>query len=569
MITENKVPLKLFVVIFMLSIFLSCSKQQSINNIGQALDNLGSTQEEIDKLHKKGILTNEERIELADMKKNVFMNGDGLIDLGKYLESKGISRVFKDFNFDVDGYIYYSEGVGRQLKRGVRVFTKTILENFKFIRCNFSGANFSGAKFKNSIIEESTFIYPNMRQVKMNNTKIILSKFEDGDFSFATFYNTIINKGSYSYNHFYKTNFYSVDLESAQFDKNVFIHSDLAGMNIKGSPSFTNTVMDRLTQNTRQSLDDFELNTKYPKVGIIWKHGYIGHTAFKAYEQIKKENAIPVRIDYNIEKSVISGYWTNSEYNQIFEDVQKDDKSLPLPQRYLANALKDKYEEHKKLREYVSDYLPNIDSVILVGGLDVRRDLYVEGYDKDNDDFYDVIHSESYIKRDYLEFVLIDELYKAGIPILGICRGAHMINIFFGGTLYPHLDIYNDGKRISGRYSDLFFTNLENSNMNMEDINDPFFEAYRSLLEKNAEVYVYSNHHQGIKDIAPGFKSSIIRKVGEVDVVYAGYLAEKGKTIWFTQFHPEIEPDAHENGFSPENANVFKLFVDKTIQHSK
>ncbi|MDQ3072911.1 MAG: gamma-glutamyl-gamma-aminobutyrate hydrolase family protein, partial [Bacteroidota bacterium] len=41
--------------------------------------------------------------------------------------------------------------------------------------------------------------------------------------------------------------------------------------------------------------------------------------------------------------------------------------------------------------------------------------------------------------RDHLEFKLMDEAVKARIPILGICRGAQLINVYFEGDLYDDI----------------------------------------------------------------------------------------------------------------------------------
>lgn len=42
-------------------------------------------------------------------------------------------------------------------------------------------------------------------------------------------------------------------------------------------------------------------------------------------------------------------------------------------------------------------------------------------------------------KRDALEYGLIKEALKRQIPILGICRGAQLLNIYFGGSLHQVL----------------------------------------------------------------------------------------------------------------------------------
>jgi len=47
--------------------------------------------------------------------------------------------------------------------------------------------------------------------------------------------------------------------------------------------------------------------------------------------------------------------------------------------------------------------------------------------------------------RDHLEFNLLDSAVKNSLPILGICRGAQLINVYFKGTLHPEIkDFYSE-----------------------------------------------------------------------------------------------------------------------------
>ena len=64
----------------------------------------------------------------------------------------------------------------------------------------------------------------------------------------------------------------------------------------------------------------------------------------------------------------------------------------------------------------------NYDVLLLTGGNDIV------GYEKQN---------PSDVDRDTAENALIQEFIKAGKSIIGVCRGAHLLNIYFGGTLEP------------------------------------------------------------------------------------------------------------------------------------
>ena len=72
-----------------------------------------------------------------------------------------------------------------------------------------------------------------------------------------------------------------------------------------------------------------------------------------------------------------------------------------------------------------------LDGLILGGGSDLDPELYD----------YPAHHTNTVIdqERDVMELDLLGQATQAGLPVLGICRGAQLINIFFGGTLYKNV----------------------------------------------------------------------------------------------------------------------------------
>jgi putative glutamine amidotransferase len=83
--------------------------------------------------------------------------------------------------------------------------------------------------------------------------------------------------------------------------------------------------------------------------------------------------------------------------------------------------------------------IENCDGIVLSGGEDVHPRFY------NKPEYLSVLKPDE-IKEDRDEFEM--NVIKNGLnrkkPILGICRGLQVANVYFGGTLIP--DIPSDGK---------------------------------------------------------------------------------------------------------------------------
>lgn len=72
-----------------------------------------------------------------------------------------------------------------------------------------------------------------------------------------------------------------------------------------------------------------------------------------------------------------------------------------------------------------------VDGLLLTGGADLDPAMY--GADRQ------VATDVGQPVRDGGESRLLDAAIAKGIPVLGICRGAQLVNVTFGGTLHQHL----------------------------------------------------------------------------------------------------------------------------------
>lgn len=118
--------------------------------------------------------------------------------------------------------------------------------------------------------------------------------------------------------------------------------------------------------------------------------------------------------------------------------------------------------------------------------------------------------------RDAAELRLADEFFRAGLPILGICRGMQVLNVFFGGTLVQELPGHS---RLNGA-DRLHFVRAA--------VNSLPFRLY------GARFTVNSAHHQAVE--RPGRDLRIVCHAGDGT---PEALEHVSAPILAVQWHPE------------------------------
>lgn len=174
----------------------------------------------------------------------------------------------------------------------------------------------------------------------------------------------------------------------------------------------------------------------------------------------------------------------------------------------------------------LGDYAAALDGLVLQGGNDVAPQSYGEA----------PLHPDwaGDPVRDRYERDLIQAFIDAGKPVFGICRGLQLLNVHFGGTLLQDIDTQRPQARthrVLGRY--------EHHHHAVD-----FVPGTRlaSLFPGRARAMVNSIHHQGIKDLAPGFTAEAhSSEDGLIEAVRwrgPSYVAA-------VQWHPEFHEPGH------------------------
>ncbi len=128
--------------------------------------------------------------------------------------------------------------------------------------------------------------------------------------------------------------------------------------------------------------------------------------------------------------------------------------------------------------------------------------------------------------KDQIEIRLVRHALRAGLPVLGICRGSQMLNVVCGGSLYGDVQ--------------------KEKNSSLLHLNPAHYDTYRhpvsivpgSLLEKwyrRDTLQVNSYHHQGVRVLASRFQPMAFAEDGLVEA----FCDPKADFVAGLQFHPE------------------------------
>ena len=154
--------------------------------------------------------------------------------------------------------------------------------------------------------------------------------------------------------------------------------------------------------------------------------------------------------------------------------------------------------------------LEELDGIVFSGGEDVDPSRYGETF------WNETVRVDTL--RDVSDFLLAEAAVASGKPILAICRGAQLMNVVLGGTLYQDLPTQVAGV-------------IEHRGDVRHKIGVEQGSILFGLFGKDS-LEVNSSHHQAVKDPAPGINITARSADGLPEAFETG-------RVWAVQFHPE------------------------------
>ena len=196
---------------------------------------------------------------------------------------------------------------------------------------------------------------------------------------------------------------------------------------------------------------------------------------------------IAITMRYGLSEKKTGKYWIDENMKKIFENLG----ILLFPVYSSKQASK----------------IANLCDGLIITGSPIHIDA--KKYGKDNLNPVDKKNQEI----DKLDFTLIREFHSVKKPILGICRGIQVLNVYFGGNL----------------------------NQKIENHQIPIKEQHKVNISPDSKIYEYfkansilvnSLHSQAIEDLAENFKVTARSDDGIIEAI-------EFENIIGVQWHPE------------------------------
>lgn len=196
---------------------------------------------------------------------------------------------------------------------------------------------------------------------------------------------------------------------------------------------------------------------------------------------------------------------------------------------------------YTSLQHNIDHYAQMISGLYAIGGDDVNPNLFGEEPKR---------HLGPVLPmRDHFELALIKRVIELDKPFLGVCRGAQMLNVAFGGTMYQDIESQIDTELIQhiqkapqGHGS--HYVNVQKGSL-----------LHRITGED--KLVVNSYHHQANRELPISFHISARANDGIIEAIEC----QDHRFTLGVQWHPEIMATDGDEA----SINIFAGFIEACI----
>ncbi|MCB0406455.1 MAG: gamma-glutamyl-gamma-aminobutyrate hydrolase family protein, partial [Bdellovibrionales bacterium] len=190
--------------------------------------------------------------------------------------------------------------------------------------------------------------------------------------------------------------------------------------------------------------------------------------------------------------------------------------------------------------------VPRLDGIVLAGGADVSPQQYGE------EPIVPEWGGDPY--HDAYELELLRLAEKHQLPVLGVCRGCQILNVYAGGSLYQdlhHFEVAKGPHRDQELYDALMHTVHLESGTLLESI-------FGTETGK-----VVSVHHQAVKQLGKGLRVAARSEEGIIEAIES---VEVDRFVVGVQWHPEWAKEDEPSMLDPRS--LVRAFVGAALKRA-
>ncbi|MBN8836196.1 MAG: gamma-glutamyl-gamma-aminobutyrate hydrolase family protein [Sphingobacteriia bacterium] len=198
-------------------------------------------------------------------------------------------------------------------------------------------------------------------------------------------------------------------------------------------------------------------------------------------------------------------------------------------------------------RDYTTLEAGRYDGMLLAGGQDVHPLFYGKP------EYFELLNpNEVSWRRDEFELEVIRKTLQLQKPLLGICRGLQITNVYFGGTLIPD---------IPSRFH--IYEHLTKARKPcVHEVNVKKKTLFSKIVNQQ-KGEVFSAHHQCVDKVGDGLRVNAFAKKGIIEGLEWENAGGKSPML-LVQWHPERMKNQQSN-FSKNIRDYFLNEIRKTF----
>jgi gamma-glutamyl-gamma-aminobutyrate hydrolase PuuD len=442
--------------------------------------------------------------------------GGGEMDVESMLIQRGISSSLSDLHISPN---YFRGLVFKNIHFSHCNFSDGLFEKAVFSRVTSDFCLFEKTLFIESVVKESQFNHCNFTKAAFIHSLFDRVSIHDSDLSFSAWNDSTLTSVSFLRDKLFETSFLN-----AQVQKSFLTDSDLtdtllldakSGFTIRGGTPHV---------------------VRRPIVALAWHFREQGSFTCLIDEALRDSGAIPLHFEMSPED--VSPEILEKEISSALNDIRlhPSNGQLSIPAEILRRA--PALSETAKFKTRAENILRHCQGLALPGGEDIEPELY----GAENEDPWGSVYLD--YRRSITEISMLAAAHKAGTPTMGTCRGAQMINVYFGGTLKQHVEGQWGGQEIS----------LSNSSKK---------DWLQSLFGN--KIFAFSAHHQAADQIGQNlevvFENEKIPKL----------LLSRDNQFMASQVHPEMyrnfQQEDSETGKGKivveQNKLLYQLYLER------